>query len=137
MKTSDSESRRAAPNVSVMAICHRTDRPRHNAVILPRLAAPDETLRILLHPPLPSVGVSIAMERGRQQNGSLADGYVLLIGPRARTSAVVSVSTPGVFPTAMPRLVASGTWTLLKPVPPPELKSQVTPAHAQHPGWVC
>ena len=30
---------------------------------------------ILLQPPLPSVGVSIAMERGRQQNDSLADGY--------------------------------------------------------------
>ena len=30
---------------------------------------------ILLHPVLHLVGVSIAMERGRQQNGSLADGY--------------------------------------------------------------
>ena len=29
---------------------------------------------ILLHPPLPLVGVSIAMERERQQNDSLADG---------------------------------------------------------------
>ena len=29
---------------------------------------------ILLHPPLTLVGVSIAMERGRQQNDSLADG---------------------------------------------------------------
>ena len=29
---------------------------------------------VLLHPPLPLSGVSIAMERERQQNGSLADG---------------------------------------------------------------
>ena len=29
---------------------------------------------ILLHPPLPLVGVSIAMERDRQQNDSLANG---------------------------------------------------------------
>ena len=29
---------------------------------------------ILLHPPLPLAGVSIAMERERQQNDSLADG---------------------------------------------------------------
>ena len=29
---------------------------------------------ILPHPPLPAVGVSIGMERGRQQNNSLADG---------------------------------------------------------------
>ena len=32
---------------------------------------------ILLHPPLPLVGVSIVVERERQQNDSLADGYVL------------------------------------------------------------
>ena len=29
---------------------------------------------MLLHPPLPLVGVSIAMERERQQNDSLANG---------------------------------------------------------------
>ena len=29
---------------------------------------------ILLHPPLPLVGVAIAMERERQQNDSLVDG---------------------------------------------------------------
>ena len=34
---------------------------------------------ILLHPPLPLVGVSIAMERERQQNDSLADGQVSTI----------------------------------------------------------
>ena len=28
----------------------------------------------LLHPPLPMVGVSIVMEREREQNDSLADG---------------------------------------------------------------
>ena len=33
---------------------------------------------ILPHPPLPLVGVSIAMERGRQQNDrTLADGYAM------------------------------------------------------------
>ena len=36
--------------------------------------APDETV-ILLHPPLPLVGVSIGMERGCQQNDSLVRGY--------------------------------------------------------------
>ena len=36
-------------------------------------AAVGETV-ILLHPPLPLVAVSIAMERERQQNDSLADG---------------------------------------------------------------
>ena len=35
--------------------------------------APDETV-ILLHPPIPSVGVSIVMERERQQNDSLVNG---------------------------------------------------------------
>ena len=30
---------------------------------------------ILLHPPLPLVGVSIVMERERQQNDSLVNGY--------------------------------------------------------------
>ena len=36
--------------------------------------AVDETV-ILLHPPLPLVGVSIAMERERQQNDILVNGY--------------------------------------------------------------
>ena len=35
--------------------------------------AVDETV-ILLHPPLPLVGVSIVMERERQQNDSLVNG---------------------------------------------------------------
>ena len=35
--------------------------------------APDETV-ILPHPPLPLAGVSIVMERERQQNGSLVNG---------------------------------------------------------------
>ena len=35
--------------------------------------APDETV-ILLHPPLPLVGVSIVMKRERQQNDSLGNG---------------------------------------------------------------
>ena len=39
-----------------------------------RLAAVGETV-ILLHPPLPSVGVSIRINRGCHQNASLADGY--------------------------------------------------------------
>ena len=43
-----------------------TARPDPAKCVLVRLA-PDETL-ILLHPPPPTVGVSIAMERGRQQN---------------------------------------------------------------------
>ena len=36
--------------------------------------APDESSVILLHPPLPLAGVSIVMERGRQQNDSLVNG---------------------------------------------------------------
>ena len=36
--------------------------------------AVDETV-ILLHPPLPLVGVSVVMERERQQNDSLVNGY--------------------------------------------------------------
>ena len=36
--------------------------------------APDETV-ILLHLPLPLVGVSIVMEGERQQNDSLVNGY--------------------------------------------------------------
>ena len=36
--------------------------------------AVDEASAILLHPPLPLVGVSIAMEREREQNDSLVDG---------------------------------------------------------------
>ena len=36
--------------------------------------AVDETSVILLHPPLPLVGVSIVMERERQQNDSLVNG---------------------------------------------------------------
>ena len=39
-----------------------------------RHLAVDETV-ILLHPPLPSVVVSIGMWRGRQQHDSLADGH--------------------------------------------------------------
>ena len=37
---------------------------------------------VLLHPPLPSAGVSIGMKRGCHQNDSLADGY----SQRAETS---------------------------------------------------
>ena len=44
---------------------------------------------ILLHPPLPSAGVSIQMQKGRQQNDSLADGYskpsALSLGSACRT----------------------------------------------------
>ena len=39
----------------------------------PSRLAVDETV-ILLHPPLPLVGVSIAMEREHQQNDSLVNG---------------------------------------------------------------
>ena len=41
------------------------------------IAAVGETA-ILLHPPLPLVGVSIAMERERPQNDSLADGQAIV-----------------------------------------------------------
>ena len=42
------------------------------------LIAVGETV-ILLHPPLPLVGVSIVVERGCQQNDSLADGQALAV----------------------------------------------------------
>ena len=45
---------------------------RLEKVVVARLAV-GETV-ILLHPIFPLVGVSIGMERGRQQNDSLADG---------------------------------------------------------------
>ena len=43
-----------------------------------RSLAVGETV-ILLHPPLPLVGVSIGKNRGCQQNDSLADGYRSLV----------------------------------------------------------
>ena len=45
-----------------------------HAALIAALVAVGETV-ILLHPLLPLVGVSIVMERERQQNDSLADGY--------------------------------------------------------------
>ena len=48
-------------------------RDHHRSSRTDRLAV-GETV-ILLHPPLTLAGVSIGMERGCQQNGSLADGY--------------------------------------------------------------
>ena len=44
-----------------------------DVIDLPAELAVDETV-ILLHPPLSLVGVLIVMERGCQQNDSLADG---------------------------------------------------------------
>ena len=56
--------------------------PHAAAFLADRLvtAVPDAGLTvgetvILLHPPLPLVGVSVLMERERQQNDSLANGY--------------------------------------------------------------
>ena len=54
-----------------------------------RRLAVDGTV-ILLHPPLPLVGVSIVMEREHQQNDSLANGYRRQPAdqhPRARQAA--------------------------------------------------
>ena len=47
----------------------------HRRSALRRQAAPDESFVILLHPPLPLLGVSMLMERERQQNESLVNGY--------------------------------------------------------------
>ena len=41
----------------------------------PLQPAPSARLSLLLYPPLPLVGASIAMERERQQNDSLVNGY--------------------------------------------------------------
>ena len=48
----------------IIAAAELNERPR---------AAVDETV-ILLHPPLPLAGVSIVMEKERQQNDSLVNG---------------------------------------------------------------
>ena len=58
--------RERPPNLEASAAKFDT---KEKAAIL----AIDETA-IPLHPPLPLVGVSIAMERGRQQNDSLVNG---------------------------------------------------------------
>ena len=52
-------------------MCYNNPLPPINAL---HQVAVDETF-ILLHLPLPLVGVSIVMERGCPQNDSLADGY--------------------------------------------------------------
>ena len=61
--------------------------PQHRPVdlqrLVPRLAVGENV--ILLHLPLPILGVSIVMERGCQQNDSLADGY-----PRRRRTRPAS-----------------------------------------------
>ena len=48
--------------------------PAYKPVRSGHCVAPDETV-ILLHPPLHLVGLSTVMERERQQNDSLANGY--------------------------------------------------------------
>ena len=48
---------------------------RRPAPAVPSHLAVGESSVILLHPLLPLAGVSIVMERGCQQNDSLADGY--------------------------------------------------------------
>ena len=50
----------------------------------------DETV-ILLHPPLPLVGVSIVMERERQQNNSLVNGYSEVPGLRVAARVVDTI----------------------------------------------
>ena len=51
-----------------------TDRNESSSASTPLAQrAPDEAV-ILLHPPLPLVGVSIVIEKGVQQSDSLADG---------------------------------------------------------------
>ena len=44
-------------------------------VPLPTLRSPATRAVMLLHPPVPLVGVSIAMERERRQNDSLVNDY--------------------------------------------------------------
>ena len=59
---------------AVLAALHRSTAATTIGSQLATLpSAVGETL-ILLHPPLPSVGVSIRVGRGCQQNDSLADG---------------------------------------------------------------
>ena len=61
---------------SALAVCRQiwTNERRYSEFDKLRKVAPDETL-ILLHPPLPLVGVSILMERERQEHDSLVNGY--------------------------------------------------------------
>ena len=51
--------------------------PQKLGVCVAATCAAGESSVILLHPPLPLVGVSIAMGRERQPNDSLVNGYVL------------------------------------------------------------
>ena len=68
-------SRHVSSGVSVdVSSRHDCERVEQSSMRLWLLSvAPDETV-ILLHPPIPSVGVSIVMERERQQNDSLVNG---------------------------------------------------------------
>ena len=60
--------------VFLAAVMSDEDAPKSFASVSSTRLAVGETV-ILLQPPLPLLGVSIAMERGCQQNDSLADGY--------------------------------------------------------------
>ena len=64
-KNAKSEARAAAKKLAL-------GKEQVKTAALKAATAPDETV-ILLHPPLPLVGVSIVMERERQQNDSLVN----------------------------------------------------------------
>ena len=73
----------------------------------PAATAIDKTA-ILLHPPLPLVGVSIRMARGCQWDDSLVDGQAatpahrLVAGLRADIAALVAAAAAGSAPSPLP-----------------------------------
>ena len=75
----------ATSNIRPTASPRSADSHRPAAQATPTRLAVGEIV-ILLHPPLPLVGVSIWTERGCQQNDSLADGYTRPHTPDAHRS---------------------------------------------------
>ena len=88
---------------------------KQTAEAVVRLAAPADTA-LLLHPPLPLVGVSIRTERGCQQNGQSRQRP----GPRGLHSdrRGQQVDTPSALRCIM-LLLAVGEALILPPPPPP------------------
>ena len=78
--------------------------------------APDETV-ILLHPPLPLAGLSIAMERARQPNDSLVNGQV---GVAAGAGGYRLAGAPAVHSPGNPTTTLSAIVGIAMRVLPPE-----------------
>ena len=126
-------------------------RPREHFGVGRRKVAVDETV-ILLHRPLPLVGVSIVMKRKRQQNDSLVNGRREGFAP-VGASALRALAEPSPPWRATRKAGSTGqsairrSWCSITYQPPdwrrpieaidvcpPELKV-MTPAHTKQLGW--